>query len=64
MPVSSVAMMLQDPLYYEIARNALEQQAFEYESEEARRLLEQLELEEEFGGEEEGFGGEEGGFGE
>ena len=51
MPVSSLVMMLQDPIYFDIARNALEQQAFEYESEEARRFLEQIELEEEFGGE-------------
>ena len=36
--------LLDDPLYYEIARNALEQQAFEYESEEAREILEQMEF--------------------
>ena len=34
--------LLDDPIYFEIARNALEQQAFEYESEEAREILEQL----------------------
>ncbi|MGI8495027.1 MAG: hypothetical protein ACR2L1_06920 [Pyrinomonadaceae bacterium] len=47
MPVSSVAAMLQDPVYYEVARNAIEQQAFEYDSEHARRILEQLEFEDE-----------------
>jgi hypothetical protein len=39
-----IVPLLDDPLYYEIARNALEQQAFEYESEEAREILEQLEF--------------------
>lgn len=48
MPLSSLAMMLHDPIYFDIARNALEQQAFEYESEDARRLLEQLDLEDDF----------------
>ena len=51
MPVASLAPMLQDPIYYEIARNAIEQQAFEYESEEARHFLEHLEFEDEIGGE-------------
>ncbi len=51
MPVPVIASMLDDPVYYEIARIALEQQAFEYESEEARRLLEQIELDEELNGE-------------
>jgi thioredoxin-like negative regulator of GroEL len=51
MPVSSLAPMLQDPVYYDVARNALEQQAFEYESEEARRFLEQIEFEDDIGGE-------------
>jgi hypothetical protein len=46
MPVSSLMQMVDDPLYFEIARNVLEQQAFEYESEEARRVLEQLDFEE------------------
>jgi hypothetical protein len=51
MPVASLVPMLQDPVYYEIARNTVEQQAFEYESEEARRVIEQLELEDEISGE-------------
>lgn len=44
MPVSSLLKVLDDPLYFEIIRNALEQQAFEYESDEARAILEQLEF--------------------
>ncbi|MDQ3800466.1 MAG: hypothetical protein M3384_13540 [Acidobacteriota bacterium] len=45
-PVSSLMQMVDDPVYFEIVRSALEQQAFEYESEEARRILEQLDFEE------------------
>lgn len=45
-PVSSLVTLLDDPIYFEIVRNALEQQAFEYESEEARMVLEQLEMDE------------------
>ena len=41
---SSLLKILDDPLYFEIARNALEQQAFEYESDEARAILEQIEF--------------------
>ncbi len=44
-PVSSLLGLLDDPLYAEIAINALEQQAFEYDSEEARQILDQLDLE-------------------
>ena len=43
-PVSSLIPLSDDPVYFEIIRNALEQQAFEYESEEARMVLEQLEM--------------------
>lgn len=43
-PVSSLVPLSDDPIYFEIIRNALEQQAFEYESEEARQVLEQLEM--------------------
>jgi MoxR-like ATPase len=50
MPTASLMPMLADPLYHEVARNTLEQQAFEYESEEARRFLEQIEFEDEIGG--------------
>ena len=45
-PVSALMQMVDDPIYFEIVRNVLEQQAFEYESEEARRILEQLDFEE------------------
>jgi hypothetical protein len=46
MPVSALLPILDDSIYFEIARNALEQQAFEFESEEAREVLEQLDIEE------------------
>ena len=42
LPVPAIASLLDDPLYSEIAANALEQKAFEYESEEARDVLEQF----------------------
>lgn len=45
MHVSALIPLLDDAVYYEIARNALEQQAFEFESEEARELLEQIDFE-------------------
>jgi hypothetical protein len=41
LPVSSVAPLLGDSLYADIAAAALEQKAFEYESDEARDVLEQ-----------------------
>ena len=44
-PLSTLLPMLDDPLYYEIAINAIEQQAFEYDSEEARQILEQIDSE-------------------
>lgn len=43
MPAQSIEPLLNDPLYFEIACNVLEQQAIEFESEEARKLLETLE---------------------
>ncbi len=46
MPVDEIVPALDDPIYEDIARFALEQKAFEYESEEARRVLEQLIFEE------------------
>lgn len=46
LPVSAIMTILDDAIYTEIAVNALEQQAFEYDSEEAKDLLEQLNLEE------------------
>jgi hypothetical protein len=39
LPVNSITPLLEDPLYSDIAANALEQKAFEYESEEARDVL-------------------------
>lgn len=47
LPVSALMPLLDDAVYAEIALNAIEQQAFEYESEEARNLLDQLESESE-----------------
>lgn len=46
-PVPKLLSLLDDPLYEEIVRNVLEQQAFEYENEQARQVLEQLEFEDE-----------------
>ena len=43
LPVSLITPLLDDPLYFEIACNVLEQQAVEFESNEARHILEQLE---------------------
>ena len=48
-PVSRLFSLIDDPLYADIVRIALEQQAFEFESDEARMLLEQLMAEELFG---------------
>ncbi|MGI8470549.1 MAG: hypothetical protein ACR2N3_19090 [Pyrinomonadaceae bacterium] len=45
-PVASLIPLTDDPLYSEIVRAALEQQAFEYDSEQARMVLEQLEINE------------------
>jgi hypothetical protein len=45
LPVSSVAQLLGDSLYVDIAAAALEQKAFEYESDEAREVLEQYDAE-------------------
>ena len=44
LPVQAVAPLLDDPLYSDIAANALEQKAYEYESEEARDVLDQYDL--------------------
>jgi hypothetical protein len=43
-PIPALLKVIDDPLYFEIVRNALEQQAFEYESDEARAILEHLEF--------------------
>ncbi|HEV8593754.1 MAG TPA: hypothetical protein VGQ55_16735 [Pyrinomonadaceae bacterium] len=39
LPVNAITPLLDDPLYSDIAANALEQKAYEYESEEARDVL-------------------------
>jgi hypothetical protein len=44
MPVALITPLLEDPLYFDIACNVLEQQAIEFESDEARRVLEKLEF--------------------
>ncbi len=41
--IPALLKILDDPIYFEIVRNALEQQAFEYESDEARAILEHIE---------------------
>ena len=46
MPLNNIVALLDDQLYYEIARNALEQQAFEFDNEDAQQILEQLESDE------------------
>lgn len=43
LPVQLLVPLLDDPLYSDIAANALEQKAFEFESDEARDALEQFE---------------------
>lgn len=45
LPVPHLIPLLDDPLYADIAANALEQKAFEYDSEEARDILDQLDME-------------------
>ena len=47
---AAIVPLLDDSLYFEIARNALEQKAFEFEDEQAREILEQMEYEEQSGG--------------
>ena len=42
MPVSSILPLLKDPVYFGIACNVLEQQAIEFENDEAREVLEHL----------------------
>lgn len=51
LPVGLLVSLLDDPLYADIAANSLEQKAFEFESEEARDVLEQYEFEQEMRGE-------------
>lgn len=51
LPVALLVPLLDDPLYAEIAANSLEQKAFEFDSDEARDVLEQYEFEQEMKGE-------------
>lgn len=46
MPTANLFPLLDDQLYFEIARNALEQQAFEFDNAEAQQVLEQMEFDE------------------
>ena len=46
LPVELIEPLLDDPLYAEIALSSLEQKAFEYESDEAKELLERFDREE------------------
>lgn len=50
LPVPLLVALLDDPLYADIAANSLEQKAFEFESDEARDVLEQYEFEQEMRG--------------
>jgi hypothetical protein len=51
LPVSLLIPLLDDLLYADIAANSLEQKAFEFDSDEARDVLEQYEFEQEMRGE-------------
>jgi hypothetical protein len=44
MPAQAIANLLDDQLYSNIAASALDQKAYEFESEEARELLEQYDM--------------------
>lgn len=45
LPIPAILPLLDDPLYAEIAAGALEQKAYEFDSEEARDILDQLDAE-------------------
>lgn len=45
MPISSITPLLDDPLYSGIAASSLEQKAFEFDSDEARDILDQFDAE-------------------
>lgn len=49
LPVAAITPLLDDSLYADIAANALEQKAYEYDSEEARDVLDQFDWETETG---------------
>lgn len=43
-PVQMLLPLLDDPIYFEIGRTAIEQQAFEFDSMEAQRVLEEMDF--------------------
>jgi hypothetical protein len=45
MPIPAILPLLDDPLYAGIAAGSLEQKAFEFESDEARDILDQFDSE-------------------
>ncbi len=47
MPLGAILPLLDDSLYFDIARGAIEQQAFEFDNEEAQQILEQIEADDE-----------------
>ncbi len=47
LPIPSILPLLDDPLYADIAAGALEQKAYEFDSDEARDILDQLDAESE-----------------
>ena len=44
MPTQNLLQLIDDPLYDEIIRNVIEQQAFEFDNEQARQVMEQMEF--------------------
>lgn len=46
LPSASLVTLLDDPIYHEIAHLALEQQAFEFDNEEAQQILGQIDFDE------------------
>ncbi len=46
LPAASLVTLLDDPIYHEIAHLALEQQAFEFDNEDAQRILGQMDFDE------------------
>ena len=48
LPIPSILPLLDDPLYADIAAGALEQKAYEFDSDEARDILDQLDAEDRF----------------
>ena len=50
LPIPSILPLLDDPLYADIAAGALEQKAYEFDSDEARDVLDQLDAENQISG--------------